>query len=67
MSQAKICTVRDSTRAWATFLSPDASDIKVTRSIVVIYVKIFQTESIVEICSKSLARAIGEVLLMKCS
>ena len=38
-----------------------------TRSIVVIQVNIFQTELIVEIYSKSLGRAIGEVLLIKLS
>ena len=37
-----------------------------TRSIVVIWVKIVQTELMVEICFKSLVRAIGKVLLMKC-
>ena len=38
-----------------------------TRSILVIWVKYFQTESMVEICSKSLVRAIGEVLLVEFS
>ena len=38
-----------------------------TRNIVVIWVKIFQTELKVEICSKSLVRAIDEVLLIKFS
>ena len=32
-----------------------------------IWVKIFQTESMVEIYSKSLVKAIGKVLLMKLS
>ena len=36
-----------------------------TRSIVVISVKHFQTELMVEISSKILVRAIGKVLLMK--
>ena len=36
-------------------------------SIVVIRVKFFQTELMVEICSKSVVRAIGKVLLMKFS
>ena len=35
-----------------------------THSIVVIRVKFVQTELMVEICSKSLVRAIGKVLLM---
>ena len=35
--------------------------------IVVIRVKIFQTELMVEICSESLVRAIGKVLLMRFS
>ena len=38
-----------------------------TRSIVVIWVKFFQTELMVEICSKSLVRAIGKVLIIKFS
>ena len=38
-----------------------------TRSMVVIWVKFFQTESKVEIYSKSLVGAIGKVLLMKFS
>ena len=38
-----------------------------TRSIVVIRVNFFQAELMVEICSKSLVRAIGKVLLMKLS
>ena len=38
-----------------------------TRSIVVIWVNFFQTELMVEICSRSLVRAIGKVLLMKFS
>ena len=38
-----------------------------TRSIVVIWVKITQTEVMVEIYSQSLVRAIGKVLLMKLS
>ena len=36
-----------------------------TRSIVVIRVNFFQTELLVEICSESVVRAIGKVLLMK--
>ena len=36
-----------------------------THSIVAIWVRIFQTELLVEIYSKSLVRAIGKVLLMK--
>ena len=35
-----------------------------TRSIVVIRVNFFQTELMVEICSKSLVRAIGKILLI---
>ena len=38
-----------------------------TRSIVVIMAIYFQTELMVEICSESLVRVIGKVLLMKCS
>ena len=38
-----------------------------TCSIVVLRVKSFQTKLMVEICSKSLVRAIGKVLLMKFS
>ena len=38
-----------------------------TSSIVVIRVNFFQTELMVEICSESLVRAIGKVLLMKFS
>ena len=38
-----------------------------THSIVVIWVNFFQTELMVVICSKSLVRAIGKVLLMKFS
>ena len=38
-----------------------------THSIVVIWVKNFQTELVMEIYFKSLVRAIGEVLLMKLS
>ena len=38
-----------------------------TRSIVVIWVQISQTEIMVEIYSKSLVRAIGIILLMKFS
>ena len=38
-----------------------------TRSIVVIWVHIFQNKFMVEIYFKSLVRAIGEVLVMKCS
>ena len=41
--------------------------LKVTRSIVVIRVNFFQTELMVEICSESLVRAIGKILLMKFS
>ena len=37
------------------------------RSIVVIWFKVFQTELMVEIYSKSLVRAIGKVLLIKFS
>ena len=39
----------------------------VTRSIMVILVKHFQTELMVEIYSKSLVRTIGKLLLMKLS
>ena len=42
-------------------------NIKVTHIIVVIWVKRFETEIMVEIFSKSLVRTIGKVLLMKCS
>ena len=38
-----------------------------THSIVVIKVKFFQTELLVEICSESLVRAIGKVLLVEFS
>ena len=41
--------------------------LKVTRSIVVIWDNFFQTELRVEICPKSLVRAIGKVLLIKLS
>ena len=41
--------------------------IKVTHSILVIQVKIFQNELIVEIYAKSPARAISKVLLVKLS
>ena len=38
-----------------------------TLSIVVIWVNFFQTELMVERCSKSLVRAMGKVLLINCS
>ena len=40
---------------------------KVTQHAVVIWVIFFQTEFMIEICSKSLVRAIGKFLLIKLS
>ena len=48
-------------------ISPDCTQSNTTRSIVVIWVKFFQTELMVESYSKSLVRAIGKVLLVKFS
>ena len=49
--------------SWVPLISPSDP----TRSIVVIWVNFIQTELMVKIHSKSLVRAIGEVLLMKFS
>ena len=50
-----------------TCLCQEEMTLSPTRSIVVIWVKFFQTELMVKICSKSLVRAMGKVLTIKFS